>query len=77
MAPAVQPDAVGRSAQISQVECRSKSCRIELGSQDADAIASALPAVLEGLEALLPNATAVHMDRGSGHPSTTLLYLSH
>jgi len=63
MAPAVQPDAVRRC--------------IESRSQDADAIAGALPAVLEGLAAFIPNATALQMDRGSGHPSTTLLYLSH
>ena len=62
-------------AQISQIECRSKSCRVEVWSADADAVANTLPAVLDALVALLPNATAVQVDRGNGHPST-LLYLS-
>ena len=61
--------------QIGSIECRSRSCRVELRPDATDAVAHELPLILGHLSSLLPHAAAGQVDQGDGRPST-LLYLS-
>jgi len=63
------------ASQIGSIECRSRSCRVELGPAATDAVAHELPLILGHLSSLLPHATAGQVDQGNGLQST-LLYLS-
>ncbi|WP_280152060.1 hypothetical protein [Piscinibacter sp. XHJ-5] len=62
-------------SQIGSIECRSRSCRVELGPEATEALAHELPMILGHLSSLLPHAAAGQVDQGNGRQST-LLYLS-
>ena len=62
-------------AQVRSIDCRSQSCRVEIGSAAGPALAQQLPMVIAQLGANLPHVTAGQVDQGDGSQAT-VLYLS-
>jgi hypothetical protein len=62
-------------AQVRSIDCRSQSCRVEIGSAAGPALAQQLPMVIAQLGASLPHVTAGQVDQGDGSQAT-VLYLS-
>ncbi len=61
--------------QVRSVECRTQSCRVEIGADNSGTLMRDLPIMLGRLGAVLPNATATQVDQGDGRQAT-VLYLS-
>jgi len=61
--------------QVRSVDCRARSCRVELGADANGTMARDLPMVIARLGQTLPNVTAGQLDEGDGR-SATVLYLS-
>ena len=61
--------------ELRSVECRSRSCRVELGADPTGANFPDLPVRLLQLAQTLPNLTATQVDQGDGRKAT-VLYLS-
>jgi hypothetical protein len=65
----------GLDAQVRRLECRTRTCRVELNPASADQLDSVMPAILANLGASLPNVTATQV--GSDDASeATVLYLT-
>ena len=62
-------------SQVRQLECRTKTCRVEVNPAIADQLESAMPAVLANLGATLPNMTATQVGSDDGS-AATVLYLT-
>ena len=60
---------------VRSIECRSQSCRVEIGSDASGALARDLPLIVARLGQALPNVTAGQIDQGDGRQAT-VLYLS-
>ena len=60
---------------VRNVECRSLTCRIEIGADASAEVERRLPAWIGRLGATLPNLTATRVDQGDGREAT-VLYLS-
>ncbi|NHZ44115.1 hypothetical protein [Massilia aquatica] len=65
----------GLEPQVRVLECRTKTCRVEVNPASADLLESALPAVLANLGSTLPNMTATQVGSGDGSEAT-VLYLT-
>ena len=65
----------GLEPQVRMLECRTKTCRVEVNPASADLLESALPAVLANLGSTLPNMTATQVGSGDGSEAT-VLYLT-
>ncbi|HEX8615552.1 MAG TPA: hypothetical protein VF800_30075 [Telluria sp.] len=65
----------GLEPQVRMLECRTKTCRVEVNPASADLLESAMPTVLANLGATLPNMTATQVGSGDGSEAT-VLYLS-
>ncbi|RSZ58250.1 hypothetical protein HF313_00685 [Massilia atriviolacea] len=61
--------------QVRRLECRTRTCRIEVNPASADQLESAMPAVLANLGATLPNMTATQVGSDDGS-AATVLYLT-
>ena len=70
----MQGDAAQRD-ELRNVECRSRSCRVELGTDHARGGAGDLPGRVLQLAAAFPNVAAGQLDAGDGR-KVTVLYLS-
>ncbi|NHZ89782.1 hypothetical protein F2P45_12270 [Massilia sp. CCM 8733] len=65
----------GLEPQVRVLECRTKTCRVEVNPASADLLESAMPAVLANLGETLPNMRATQV--GSGDDSeSTVVYLT-
>lgn len=62
-------------SQVRSVECRSQTCRVEIGADARAQTAPELPLVLARLGQALPKVTAGLIDQGDGRQAT-VLYLS-
>ncbi|UOD31984.1 hypothetical protein INH39_10100 [Massilia violaceinigra] len=65
----------GLEPQVRVLECRTRTCRVEVNPASADLLESALPAVLANLGSTLPNMTATQVGSGDGSEAT-VLYLT-
>ncbi|NHZ33117.1 hypothetical protein [Massilia rubra] len=65
----------GLESQVRRLECRTKTCRVEVNPASADLLESATPAVLLNLGATLPNMTATQVGSDDGSEAT-VLYLA-
>ena len=61
--------------QVRSIDCRSQSCRVEIGSAAGPALGQVLPMVIAQLGGSLPRVTAGQVDQGDGSQAT-VLYLS-
>ena len=59
-------------SQVRSVECRSKSCRVELNADASGRLGQALPLILTRLTPALANVAAAQVDQGNGHQATVL-----
>jgi hypothetical protein len=59
-------------AQVRSIDCRSQTCRVEIGSAAAAALGQQLPGILSALGASLPHVTAGEVDQGDGSRATVL-----
>jgi hypothetical protein len=62
-------------AAVHDVECRSRSCRLEIADDGASALAKSIPFLATRLAATLPDMTTGQVEDGNGG-KTTILYLS-
>lgn len=62
-------------SQVRRLECRTRTCRVEVNPASADQLEGAMPAVLANLGATLPNMTATQVGSDDGSEAT-LLYLT-
>jgi hypothetical protein len=58
------------------VECRSRTCRVEIATDDRGAVSKELPIFVQQLAEALPNVQADHVEDGNGH-TTMVLYMRH
>lgn len=65
----------GLDTQVRVLECRTKTCRVEVNPASADLLESAMPAVLANLGETLPNMRATQVGSGDGSEST-VVYLT-
>ena len=65
----------GIEQQLRSVECRSRSCRVEVMAGGAEALEQQLPLIVGQLGQTLPNITVGRIDQGNGQQAT-VLYLS-
>lgn len=62
-------------SQIRRLECRTRTCRVEVNPASADQFEGAMPAVLANLGATLPDMTATQVGSDDGSEAT-VLYLT-
>ena len=70
-----QVELEARQSQVRSIDCRSQSCRVEIGSAAGPALGQVLPMVIAQLGGSLPRVTAGQVDQGDGSQAT-VLYLS-
>ena len=59
-------------SQVRIIECRSRSCRVELGAEASETLAHDLPLVVGQLGRTLPNVSVGQFDPGDGRRGTVL-----
>lgn len=62
-------------AAVHNVECRSRSCRLEIADDGAGTLAKSIPSLAFRLAETLPEMMSGQVEDGNGG-STTILYLS-
>ncbi|MDQ1830884.1 hypothetical protein [Massilia scottii] len=62
-------------SQVRRLECRTKTCRVEMNPTSADLLESSLGAVLANVGAAIPNMTATQVGSDDGSEAT-VLYLT-
>ncbi|CUI06111.1 hypothetical protein [Massilia antarctica] len=65
----------GLESQVRRLECRIKTCRVEINPTSADLLESSMAAVLANVGAAIPNMTATQVGSDDGSEAT-VLYLT-
>ncbi|MFB9241550.1 hypothetical protein IV454_06865 [Massilia antarctica] len=65
----------GLESQVRRLECRTKTCRVEINPTSADLLESSMAAVLANVAAAIPNMTATQVGSDDGSEAT-VLYLT-
>lgn len=60
---------------VRNLECRSRTCRVEIDDDRAGAVSKELPVFVQQLADTLPSTQADHIDDGNGH-TTMVLYMT-
>ncbi|MDM5181370.1 hypothetical protein PO883_29760, partial [Massilia sp. DJPM01] len=65
----------GLESQVRRLECRSKTCRVEINPTSAELLESSMGAVLANVGSAIPNMTATQVGSDDGSEAT-VLYLT-